>query len=553
MVALTLGLCACAGCGKSDPPAAESSGTPAQPSTLNPQPSSALRLHWLGKKQLAGEPNATNFMAIWNLPESARLEAQTLDKLATAPWRFWQTNIAVSNAPTSLLRPLLDDLVQEESYLEVRTATNQPTELVLAIRLPADQAALWQTNLPLVLRSVFGLPAETNSAASAGFRYQLSTLNSQLSLARSGAWTLLSITGLRPSTFDPRPSDLLSAFQQRLATNPTPYASRGTNYWLETFLDTQWLKQAVGLGGSIATNLPQLSLRLVGDGQNVRTSGELIFPTPLNFTLNPWRIPTNLIHDPLIAFSAVRSLESWLQPLRASSALASILPTDQMYTWANAGYPLQTFLAAPDGAPTNTISRISASVQPEQRRGLLTNFLGRFVTASNFASLKVEGVPFMSAFLQATPAPSGNFLYGGLVPDMKTNRPVPPELLAQFSGISNLVYYDWEITGPRVEAWLYIGQTLRLLLGLPQLPATSPGVEWLKAVLLKTGNSVTAITVTAPSRLRFSRTSSMGLTGWELHFVADWLESPQFPFGTHTSLVPPPPGLRRPVSRPPAK
>src|SRR5258706_10113215 len=44
------------------------------------------RIHWLGMKQLAGETNATNFMAIWNLPESQKLEGKTLVKLGEAPW-----------------------------------------------------------------------------------------------------------------------------------------------------------------------------------------------------------------------------------------------------------------------------------------------------------------------------------------------------------------------------------------------------------------------------------------------------------------------------------
>src|SRR5260221_2583748 len=46
------------------------------------------RVHWLGKKRISAETNAAYFMTVWNLPESARLEAQTLHKLATAPLRL---------------------------------------------------------------------------------------------------------------------------------------------------------------------------------------------------------------------------------------------------------------------------------------------------------------------------------------------------------------------------------------------------------------------------------------------------------------------------------
>src|SRR5882757_7350227 len=75
------------------------------------------RIHWLGKKRLAAETNAAFFMGLWNLPETARLEAQTLDKLAAAPWRVLLKSTD-TNVPSALLRPLLEDLLQEEWYLE---------------------------------------------------------------------------------------------------------------------------------------------------------------------------------------------------------------------------------------------------------------------------------------------------------------------------------------------------------------------------------------------------------------------------------------------------
>jgi hypothetical protein len=117
-----------AGCGKSpiNSSTSDTSGTP-HPSTINLQPSTpSFRLHWLGKKRLSAESNATNFISIWNMTESLRLESQTLDKLSTAPWRLLTTITTLSNAPSALLRPLLNDLIQEESYVEVSASTNAP-------------------------------------------------------------------------------------------------------------------------------------------------------------------------------------------------------------------------------------------------------------------------------------------------------------------------------------------------------------------------------------------------------------------------------------------
>ena len=103
------------------------------------------RVHWSGMNRLSGGTNAAALMTIWNLPESRRLERQTLDKLSLAPWPLLHRNLDTNAA--ALLRPLLDDLVADESYLEIRQVANQPAELVLAIRLDDQRAALWQTNL----------------------------------------------------------------------------------------------------------------------------------------------------------------------------------------------------------------------------------------------------------------------------------------------------------------------------------------------------------------------------------------------------------------------
>src|SRR2546425_198915 len=101
------------GCKKSTP-----TDQAAKSSPDSPLPSSLTRIHWLGKKRIAAETNSVGFMKIWNLPESAKLEAQTLDKLALALANQWP----ITNQPSpitnyhsflsgssALLRPLLDD------------------------------------------------------------------------------------------------------------------------------------------------------------------------------------------------------------------------------------------------------------------------------------------------------------------------------------------------------------------------------------------------------------------------------------------------------------
>src|ERR1043166_2377263 len=192
---ISFGLLACVaaamwgGCKKPEPLAAPRAA---------PAADLVARVHWLGKKRLAAEANAAYFMTLWNLPESAALEAQTLDRLARAlahdtnqpstlnsqPSTLSLTNppIHQSTNPSSALRPLLDDLLSAESYLEVHQHTNQPGNLALAIRISAQRAELWETNLAAALESLTAArPLASPDGARVWPLSQPSTINSQLS------------------------------------------------------------------------------------------------------------------------------------------------------------------------------------------------------------------------------------------------------------------------------------------------------------------------------------------------------------------------------------
>ena len=514
-----------AGCGNSpiNSSTSDTSGTP-HPSTINLQPSTpSFRLHWLGKKRLSAESNATNFISIWNMPESLRLESQTLDKLSTAPWRLLTTISTLSNAPSALLRPLLNDLIQEESYVEVSASTNVPAEIVLAIKLPADRVALWQTNLPLILNSL-----------------QPSTFNVQPLVTNIGNWTILSISDIRLQTSDVR---LLSQVRHRLSTTGLPFAPETTNFWISGRVDFSWLSKAFSWNLKSITNLPVCEFSAIGDGTNVRSLATLTFPGKVPIELEPWNVPTNLIYDPLIAFTTFRNVGPLYDWWQNEMPIHALKRADQVVSWAVAGFPFQTYFAIPQFQSTNAIRLISSWLTGKIAIHGESSFPGRLTIDTNFHRVVMEGFPFVIPRLEWAQSSTREYLFGGLIPIMRTNRPMPLELLAQIYTDPNLIYYDWEITGPRVEAWTYIGQTLRLIFSRAQLPPSSLGMAWLKAISPRTGNSVTTISVSATNSLSMIRNSTIGMTGMEAHILADWLESPNFPVGFHTLKSAPMRGL----------
>src|SRR5262249_12399576 len=100
---LSLLLLLAGGCGKSKPEEERGQRPPvtnAFPSAIAAaQPSRVTRIHWIGKKNIPADTNAAGLMKIWDLPESARLENQTLDKFALA----LAHQLPITNPPPALM------------------------------------------------------------------------------------------------------------------------------------------------------------------------------------------------------------------------------------------------------------------------------------------------------------------------------------------------------------------------------------------------------------------------------------------------------------------
>ena len=467
---------------------------------------SSSRLHWLGRQQLAAETNAARFMDIWKLPESARLEAQLLNTLASA-----------TNAVAARLRPLLDDLVQAESYAEVRHATNQPGQLAFAIRISEARARWWETNLPSALD---------------GFEVK-----------RAGGWTLVGrATGANA---------LLAEWQEHIAKTGSPAAKGATNFWLEADVDLPQVARVFGWKLELPAGWPRIFMTVTGDGENVLTRGTLDFAKPLDLKLEPWSIPTNLIREPLIGFAAVRGLGSALaeSPFWKGAQIGAA--PEQMFFWAQASMPFEVYFAGLLPDATNRVERLSERLLAGGNDWAATNRMGSFERTPAGHGVVWKNVPFMAPFMQSVAIRQEEYVFGGLIEmaNTRSNATLPAALLTQIISTPDLVLYDWEMTGPRMESWLHIGQLFRVIFHEAQLPANSAGLDWLRAVSSKLGNTVTVVRQTAPGHLAFTRKSTSGFTALELHLLADWAESPAFPEGLHTFKAAPAAvfGAKRPL------
>jgi hypothetical protein len=521
------------GCKKSapQPPPDQQASQPAASAQLD----TILRLHWLGKSKIAAETNAAYVMTIWNTPATKALENQTLDKLASAPWRLMQQASAASTNSQALLRPMLDDVVREEIYLEARCATNKQFEAALAIRLDDNRAGIWTSNLPTILQSLGASKQNLQNTGSAN-RWQLQLTNHaapvaiNLEFARKGEWTIVG--------FGSDQSTIVADFINRVQANRAPFPSTSTNFWLTAEFNPGPIRTS--FERSIQEWVPKFSLTINSEGSDIRTLGQFTFPKPLNLTLDPWNVPTNLIDAPLSHFTAIRGIAPSLSSLPGWSELQTENTPNQLYLWAQGTAPMLNCCAAPVRDGSNAVYMLAEHAVKEWNPWMKTNdSLGHFVRPGNTNALRWVGVPFLEPLLESVSTSGGDYLRLSLGPRAITNQPFPLALQAQLQGSSNLVYYSWEMSHNQVESSIFISQFLRFALHKAQVPPNSIGVTWLQTLGSILGNCGTQISQTQPDQLSLSRRSTIGFSSIELQFLVDWLESPTFPFGLTTFVAPP--------------
>ncbi|MEJ0089550.1 MAG: hypothetical protein WDM80_07375 [Limisphaerales bacterium] len=527
------------------------------PTALSPD--TAASIHWLGKHELGYEATAFFFMRIWNLPQAVQLEKQTLTKLATTPGQWLPNGTHLTTDVVKPLWMLLNDLVQQESYLEIRAATNsvaatpsspglavvgevgretsqlstlnsQPS-FTFAIRLNPAQTESWLTNLPAVLQPLTGARVLNNPM---DHTWSLKTTNvlNVIRLAHVGEWTVLSA--------GPEQNSLAGEIVARIRRDGVPFVSSGTNLWLEAAVDFPRLAQVFSnvaatpsspsffVPSVLNSQFSTLNFSITGDGGTVIERARLEFARPFSTPLEPWRLPVELMHEPLTSFTAMRGLQSNLNDWAFWRDLEMDTAPDQLFTWSLGGSPYQIYLAAPSTDARSQVVTLSNHLLQNANPWLATNGYISFDRAADGNGVTWGNLTDIKPFIKS--AGSDGWLLAGLLPDTNNAAAPPPAgLIQDVLRRTNLVYYDWEVTGPRLQPALQVAQTVRQVTRRPELAMDSAGINWLAMLIPRLGTSVTLVNRTGPTELTFYRRSTLGFNAVELHLLADWLESPQFP------------------------
>jgi hypothetical protein len=492
-----------------------------------PQPDLIARIHFAGADRIAADPSHVAFTNEFCSAEARALASQTLDKLARTPGDWFKSRIPPGAGDgAAQLRPLLDDFLKSEWIFEMREAPGSP-EYALAIRLGPERAQLWSKNLAALLQGWTGVGVSQDK--SGNWTVKKHEPPDLFQFSRSGDWVIIDCG-----------QDKLTLSSTML---PSATASDG---WLS--VEANWPRLAQLFPALKAFDLPKLQMQAVGRGTNLQLTGNFTLAQPLA-PLGKWQVPTGAIHQPLVSFTAARGVGPWLARQGWLRPLAIQPPPDQVFIWAQARIPFQTFAAAP--VPDAKVALAQLDQRLSADPSWQEQFFNRVALEMTNNEISLRGLPpLIMPFVQALQDPAGDFLVGGLVggvfPRPPRALPPPPEVLAALNR-PNLVYYDWEITAERLNSLPpQMMQMLLLVTRHEQLKMNSAAGKWFVRIGPTLGSTVTEVTQTAPNQLAFKRTAPGGLTAIELLALVDWLEAPGFP-ALHLRL--PPPRLR-PGQRP---
>lgn len=489
------------------PPSA--SKAPSQPSAAAAAPAIQPLLHWqsAGLLAVSNSANGLRLKEVMGLPETAIVRSNTLHKLAHSLPAILFPDAPATPVQAEKLRPLLNDVLAYET--ELVWFSEQPSRWRLNVKIPVERTGVWSVNLYdlLVRGELLNKIPRTNltgssfvAAYSANETYQF---------------------GLKDGVVTVECSDTNFNWAPVLKSLP----QRETNAWLALGLQTRLLPV---VGDFFAPgNQPYAQLSMESKGESQVSKVTLKFPQPVGIKPEPWQVPTQTIRDPIISFTAIQGIDGWWQRQSWFKPLGLASVPKQAYVWAQSDVPFQTFAAFPAKGASNLVTSSVSRWTNEFRTLIGTNLAGQPISRTN--ELGWIGLPVLAPYLKAAPEPKDDHLLFGVFPMAPNSTNLPPELLQQFVGRTNSIYYDWEITEARVTHLIQLVPFVcmsanRLLVANSVHPYTL-----LKDMAPKLGNTVTEATLVAPDEIKVLRKSPIGLTGIELYLLTRWLDQNQFP------------------------
>jgi hypothetical protein len=140
-----------------------------------------------------------------------------------------------------------------------------------------------------------------------------------------------------------------------------------------------------------------------------------------------------------------------------------------------------------------------------------------------------RGLPLLVPYLKPARDGGKSYLHGGVFPVDPSTNAAPQQLFQELTSQPDVLYYEWELTQPKLTQWRPMLQVAAMFLTISPLSTNSSAAKWLDAVETRLGNTVTAVTRTSDREAQVVRLSPIGLNSLELVSLANWLEGTNFP------------------------
>ncbi len=478
-----------------------------------------LRVQFAGTTALMANTNAAYLTNLAALPETAALGTQLVIRVASLSTRllFGAEKHPTSKQSTSSkageqLRPVFTEMLRDGFTLELRGDCKGVTGMAMAAKASGQTAQRWNNALAGAAKHWFGTEP-VKSATGEGWTAGDGAVN----FRHSRDWILLAISKTGSSA-------PLTAIEKTIS-NPDLETGNVLEGELASSLTPDAIRQSA-YGG-----FTRLKISVTPAEQNLKIRGTASYAQDLPALGRPPSIPTTLFADPLSSFTVVRTPNAWLAP---DSAWRRFVPNpipEGLFFWGTFEAPFAFYAAmpSPEGKKTDlymtSLTRIINEATTSANSGTVT-------LDAIHRTLQWNGVPFASPSMTESTNGSLRYLVAGLLARTASTNHLPSELIARVSNRTNLVVYDWELTGPRLAGWLYISQLALMLSHHQQLGETTPSSRWIlesQKTLPNGGNTVTEITQTGPRELALARRAPVAFTSTEILWLANWLESTNFP------------------------
>lgn len=502
------GLCALAMTGFAAGQAAEGAAAP------------RLTWHFAGSRNLAGGTDGELLRKALAQPATVHVLEQAREKLATAPQRLATNQVKDPSVDlAAVLRPAIADLAGCQSF----GVWQGPTEWAVAIETGAEAGDRWVADWAKAAKAFGAGAPEPVAAGNAELKVaRLTDGGLTTACGRLGDWVGVAV-GADPA-----------ARLRQLAAEARTALEAGTVAWLEMRGNPQ------ALTGCALLPDADVQVTVTGAGDRVKTVATLKFSEPLKLTLDAWQLSTNAVREPLIGFAVGRGIAPLLAKLPVFNRPEMAPLPNQVCLWSLGLHPMQTYAAWPDADSKATLKRMAPGLVEEFRQRLSVLRPAEVLYQPELNRAVVTNLINANPFVDAAPEPAPGHLVAGLsLPLYLRGDAAPKELFAQVLDRPDLVWFDWEVTQPRLEMMWHLRTYAAMLAGYLPLPAGGAVNTWLRdpGFTACLGNAGTELTLESPTELKLVRASAVGFTALELTRLAVWLDGEDFPLPSKPKTV----------------